>query len=76
MRYTPSVLLSVRLCVCPVSTINSKVENHTTIKRREEVADVRSRPNCQNNFKGKKSKMRLKLTRRGNSVSIHVKPLP
>ena len=37
MRYT----LSVRLSVCPLAIVNSKMENRTTFKLRREVTDVR-----------------------------------
>ena len=38
MRYT----LSVRLSVCPLAIVNSKMENRTTFKLRREVTDVKS----------------------------------
>jgi len=41
MRYTRHVLPSICLSACPVPTVKSKSENHTTFKLRGYVIDVR-----------------------------------
>jgi len=58
-----SIMPVVRLSVSLVATVNSKTENRTTFKRREEV--IRFMSNWQSNFEVKRSKVKVTAAGKG-----------